>query len=219
MIDGLSDDTPSVRAKRSHRRRLQKSEGICANSARDFLTTYLQYIEQGHSSPFVTLNQPLLAVYVLTVYNLRHRSAWSAHTDLALLGSSAKAIRDGYQEHGMPPGFCDMLATLERRVTRGEQPEDGQPEDGQTTSIGSQPGDIPWELPTTDVSASVFGSEFGSLDVDVLLETQLLASLQSQEMAFGSPPLNTIPGIEDQDLREWLDSPRLSDEEILSYRL
>lgn len=214
LIDGLSADTPSVRAKGNHGRRLQKSEGICANSARDILTTYLQYIEQGHSSPFITLNQPLLAVYVLTVYNLKHQSAWSARTDLALLGSSAKAIRDGYQEHGMPPGFCDMLATLERRVTRGAQPEDGP-----MTSIDSQPGETPWESPTTDVSASVFGSEFGPLDVDVLLETQLLASLQSQKMAFESPPLNTIPGIGDQDLREWLDSPRLSDEEILSYRL
>ncbi|THZ19966.1 hypothetical protein D6C91_04922 [Aureobasidium pullulans] len=214
LIDGLSADTSSVRAKGNHGRRLQKSEGICANSARDILTTYLQYIEQGHPSPFITLNQPLLAVYVLTVYNLKHRSAWSARTDLALLGSSAKAIRDGYQEHGMPPGFCDMLATLERRVNRGAQPEDGP-----MTSIDSQPGETPWESPTTDESASVFGSEFGPLDVDVLLETQLLASLQSQEMAFESPPLNTIPGIEDQDLREWLDSPRLSDEEILSYRL
>ncbi|THW21009.1 hypothetical protein D6D23_06605 [Aureobasidium pullulans] len=214
LIDGLSADTPSVRAKGNHGRRLQKSEGICANLARDILTTYLQYIEQGHSSPFITLNQPLLAVYVLTVYNLRHRSAWSAHIDLALLGSSAKAIRDRYQEHGMPPGFCDMLATLERRATLCEQPEDGP-----ITNLESRSGDLPWDSPMTDVSASVLGSELGPLDVDALLETQVLASLQSQEMAFESSPLHTIPGIEDQDLREWLNSPRLSDEEILSYRL
>ncbi|THY25672.1 hypothetical protein D6D01_05016 [Aureobasidium pullulans] len=214
LIDGLSAEIPSARAEGSHGRRLQKSEGICANSSRDILTTFLQFIEQCDPSPLVTLNQPLLAVYVLTVYNLRHPSAWSAHADLTLLSSGAKAIRNGYQEHGMPPDFCDMLATLERRVTRGEQPEDGQ-----TTSIVSQPGDIPWESATTDVSASVLNSELGPLDVDALLETQLLASFQSQEMAYESSPLDTIHGFEDQDLREWLGSPLLSDEEILSYRL
>ena len=114
----------------------------------------------------------------------------------------------------MPPGFCDMLATLERRATLCEQPEDGP-----ITNLESRSGDLPWDSPMTDVSASVLGSELGPLDVDALLETQVLASLQSQEMAFESSPLHTIPGIEDQDLREWLNSPRLTDEEILSYRL
>ncbi|THY57876.1 hypothetical protein D6C97_04597 [Aureobasidium pullulans] len=115
LIGDVTKSTTTTRAFDSAARTarcLQTSEGICANSARDILTTYLQFIEQKQPSPLVTLSQPLLAVYVLTIYILKHPDAWSTEADLQLLSSGAKAVEEAYECHGLPVGFSSMLSAL-----------------------------------------------------------------------------------------------------------
>lgn len=96
-----------------------RSESICAGSAREILTSYSYFIKCDRYSPLVTLNQPLLAVYILTIYLLKHPHASSAHQDLDLLHSATYAIEKGYQQIGTPAGFSRILTTLRDAAMRG----------------------------------------------------------------------------------------------------
>ncbi|KAG9689508.1 hypothetical protein KCU95_g9638, partial [Aureobasidium melanogenum] len=116
-LDGIISETSKENPH--HARGLQRSEIICANSARDILANYLHFVKGGCSSPLVTLNQPLLAVYVLTIYTLKHSDASSTNSDLVLLHSATYAIEKGYQQIGMPPGFRRILSTLRNTAKSG----------------------------------------------------------------------------------------------------
>lgn len=106
-------------------RGLQGSASICAKSARKILADYLHFVKGGRSSPLVTLNQPLLAVYVLTIYTLKHSDASSTNSDLVLLHSATHAIEEGYQQIGMPAGFSRILSTLRDTATSGKEANSG----------------------------------------------------------------------------------------------
>ncbi|KAH0362625.1 hypothetical protein KCU65_g7910, partial [Aureobasidium melanogenum] len=115
------DDAISQRTGKeaSYIRGLQKSESICVNSAREILGIYLHCVKGGRSSPLVTLNQPLLAVYVLTAWTLKYPNASSTHQDLDLVTSATYTIEKGYQQIGMPAGFTRILSTLRDAAMRG----------------------------------------------------------------------------------------------------
>jgi len=124
----LTEDTTLVSAMSEipgedhrHVRGLQRSESICANSARKILADYLHFVKGGRSSPLVTLNQPLLAVYVLTTYTLKHSDASSTNSDVVLLHSATHTIERGYQQIGMPAGFSRILSTLRDTATSGNE--------------------------------------------------------------------------------------------------
>ncbi|KAH0344997.1 hypothetical protein KCU83_g8017, partial [Aureobasidium melanogenum] len=112
-----------------HARGLQRSESICASSARKILADYLHFVKGCRSSPLVTLNQPLLAVYILTIYTLKHSDASSTDSDLVLLHSATHAIEKGYQQIGMPAGFSGILSTLRNTAKIGIEATSGSLDD------------------------------------------------------------------------------------------
>ncbi|KAG9606180.1 hypothetical protein KCU77_g353, partial [Aureobasidium melanogenum] len=122
-LDSAISEIP--REDSRHARGMQRSESICANSARKILADYLHFVKDGRSSPLVTLNQPLLAVYVLTIYTFKHSDASPTNSDLVLLHSATYAIEKGYQQIGMPAGFSRVLSTLRDTATSGNEATSG----------------------------------------------------------------------------------------------
>ncbi|KAK6001633.1 hypothetical protein QM012_002123 [Aureobasidium pullulans] len=121
--DAIPDGTITETSEQTsrHARGLPRSELICANSARELLRSCLHYIKHGHSSPLVTLNQPLLAVYTLTIYALKYPNVSTIPQDLDLLLSATYAIEKGYQRIGMPAGFSRILSTLRDSIMPGSE--------------------------------------------------------------------------------------------------
>ncbi|THW31139.1 hypothetical protein D6D21_10766 [Aureobasidium pullulans] len=208
----IGDFTGSVATSERHdskphnARRLERSEGICANSARDILTTYLAFIEQKKSSPLITLNQPLLAVHLLTIYNLKYPDAWSAEADLQLLSLGIEAIKKAYEAIGLPASFCSMLDTLRQAARRHEKsctsptPPSRQQE-GPRTSNSEHKNQV----------AQVRELSFDVANVDGYAD-QLGADPLLKSGSVGDDPGDVLMG-------SWLDTPHLLDEEILDFDL
>ncbi|THZ62171.1 hypothetical protein D6C85_09312 [Aureobasidium pullulans] len=193
-------------SKPHNARRLERSEGIYANSARDILTTYLAFIEQKKSSPLITLNQPLLAVHLLTIYNLKYPDAWSAEADLQLLSLGIEAIKKAYEAIGLPASFCSMLDTLRQAARRHEKsctsptPPSRQQE-GPRTSNSEHKNQV----------AQVRELSFDVANVDGYAD-QLGADPLLKSGSVGDDPGDVLMG-------SWLDTPHLLDEEILDFDL
>ncbi|KAI5247456.1 hypothetical protein E4T43_02061 [Aureobasidium subglaciale] len=193
-------------SKPHNARRLERSEGICANSARDIITTYLAFIEHKQSSPLITLNQPLLAVHVLTIYSLRYPDAWSAEADLQLLCSGIEAIKDAYETIGLPAGFCSILDTLRHAATRHKEP----------STIPTPPSQQGEGLVTANSEYQDEVAQVGELSFDMAnmdgFADQLRAESALKLRGVGDD-------LDDVLMGTWLDTPHLLDEEILDFSL
>ncbi|KAI5206759.1 hypothetical protein E4T39_02234 [Aureobasidium subglaciale] len=208
----IGDFTGSVATSERHdskphnARRLERSEGICANSARDILTTYLAFIEQKQSSPLITLNQPLLAVHVLTIYSLKYPDAWSAEADLQLLCLGIESIKKAYETIGLPAGFCSMLDTLRQAAMRH-----------QVSSTSPTPPSRQQEGPKTS------NSEHKNQVAQVRELSFDVANMDGYTDQLGADPLLKSGSVGDDlgdvSMGTWLDTPHLLDEEILDFDL
>jgi hypothetical protein len=201
----IGDVTKSTTTTRSHdstartARRLQTSEGICVNSARDILTTYLQFLEQRQPSPLVTLSQPLLAVYVLTIYILKYPGAWSTEADLQLLSSGAKAVEKAYERHGMPVGFSSMLSILSQAASRDKN-----------VFISSI------TVPQYQEGRHDAASDHNDQDYQV---GRLLFDTSAMSENTEESSLDLYDDLDKMLINSWLDNPDLSDKDILSSTL
>jgi hypothetical protein len=178
---------------------LQTSEGICVNSARDILTTYLQFLEQRQPSPLVTLSQPLLAVYVLTIYILKYPGAWSTEADLQLLSSGAKAVEKAYERHGMPVGFSSMLSILSQAASRDKN-----------VFISSI------TVPQYQEGRHDAASDHNDQDYQV---GRLLFDTSAMSENTEESSLDLYDDLDKMLINSWLDNPDLSDKDILSSTL
>jgi len=99
--------------------RLRASETICATAARKIATIFLQTCELTGHSRWTTMTGPLMAVYILAIYTLKHPNSWSARSDLSLLQSVAEVVEQRYREDGQDPGFYTMLTILRQFASQG----------------------------------------------------------------------------------------------------
>lgn len=196
-----------------HARGLQEGAFICANSAREILTSYLYLIKCDRSSPLVTLNQPLLAVYVLTIYLLKYPHASSTHQDLDLLQSATYAIEKGYQQIGMPARFSRILTTLRHAAVRGTLAYSGladicdvQPSQGLRCE-GSQP--VEESVHTSRSATKITGA--------ILMPEQRLT--ENPYTTSWSETYTELGTVDDILVGTWLDVPQSTNKEITDLAL
>lgn len=200
----------SIGKETCYTRGSDNSEFICVNSAREILESYLHFVKGGRSSPLVTLNQPLLAVYVLTAYTLKYPSASSTHQDLKLVISATHAIEKGYQQIGVPAGFSRVLSTLRDAAMRGTGLYTGA-----INSPYSQPTEILRCAGSCPVEGSVHTSESAATTTEsILMPEELLLVGLSNNRSSGSERATNLGAMNDILAGTWLD---VQNEHITEY--
>ncbi|CZR57795.1 uncharacterized protein PAC_07684 [Phialocephala subalpina] len=95
------------------KQRIRAGETICLGAARNIVRLL------GGNGPrrmAGDLTPPLLAVYALAIYLLKHPKGWSAKADMAQLATAAEYLERRYIEMGQSQDFVRMLGDLVRLV-------------------------------------------------------------------------------------------------------
>ncbi|KAF4549101.1 Fungal specific transcription factor domain-containing protein 1 [Elsinoe fawcettii] len=100
--------------------RLLESKNICISAAREIARCFLQVLERNTNTAIISMTEPLMAVYILAIKNLRDPGSWMARSDLSLLHSATEAIETRYRLDGQDPGFYFMLKLLQQFATARE---------------------------------------------------------------------------------------------------
>ncbi|KAJ9626871.1 hypothetical protein H2203_003327 [Taxawa tesnikishii (nom. ined.)] len=110
-IDSFCSHTPFAH-------RLRSSETVCVRAARSIISVFLDSTHGSCTTRLNTLTQPLLAIYVLGIFIMKHPTAWTARSDLTLLQAGAEVVEQCYRDYGFDPEFCAMMSNLVRIAAR-----------------------------------------------------------------------------------------------------
>ncbi|KAG8628592.1 hypothetical protein KVT40_004465 [Elsinoe batatas] len=174
--------------------RLLESKNVCISSAREIIRSFLEVLERNTNTAVISMTQPLMAIYILAIKNLRDPGSWMARSDLSLLHSATEAVEGRYKVDGQDPGLYFMLKLLQQFATARES--------------------APVTQPATGFShATVLSADGQSL----LDPTQEWNSLFPR-LFLGDLPLEHNDTHQD-DIFGLMDIPQLMEEEIMSFSI
>lgn len=196
--------------------RLRSSETICATAARKIATIFLQTCELTGHSRWTTMTGPLMAVYILAIYTLKHPSSWSARSDLSLLQSVAEVVEQTYREDGQDPGFYTMLTVLRHFASQGRlKPLDSDKGLSRRGSVGTGDHTAREAIPDSLINPHANGSS--------LIESQShMTTFDAQDewnalfphLYLGDMSMDPIGS---GDLEQLMGIPQFSDEDLFNF--